>query len=66
MHAGKQKDKAEKKEARKAKKQEAGGAGAESSRRAPPTAAELAGVGAYVQTGCAHTLVLLPHLHNIC
>lgn len=49
--AGKQKDKLEKKEARKAKKQEAGETGLASTRRAPPTQEELAGVGAYFQTG---------------
>ena len=53
--AGKKKGKAEKKEARKTRKQEQGDSGG-GVRRAPPTAAELATVGAHLDPRSASLL----------
>ena len=49
--AGKKKEKADKKEARKARKQGGSDAATAGLRRAPPTREELALVGAHVDTG---------------
>jgi hypothetical protein len=48
---GKKRDKADKKEARKAKKQGSADGATSSLRRAPPTQEELARVGAHVDLG---------------
>ena len=62
---GKQKGKAEKKEARKARRQEASENTVSSTRRAPPTQEELAGVGAYIDTGYIPLLAPPPPKHTV-